>query len=106
MMAVIVDEEETLACIFDFEPAARVLKLAQRARDARERHAELARERNHPKRVMHVALAGNIQHRFAQALASTINVKQRGEILHPDVCRTVLGTPRQPEANRSGARST
>ena len=60
MMSIIIDKQKTIAFVFDFETAARVLKFAKRAGNLFERNTELGRERDYTERVVDVVLTGNI----------------------------------------------
>ncbi len=96
MMRVIVHEQETLARVFDFEAAARVLKMAQRSRDLGEGHAQLGGERDHAERVAHIMPAGHVQDRFAELLAFAVSAEDAREILQLEIGSAVIGVGREP----------
>src|SRR5262249_12179641 len=69
MMRVIVDQQKAVASVLDFETAAGVPKFGQGNGDLFERHAKLARQRNHDGGVLHIVPARNAQTRLAQLSA-------------------------------------
>src|SRR5438094_9262120 len=73
MMRIIVDEQKPVACVFDLEPAARVLEFPKRCRDLLERNGKLGSQRDYSKRVMHVVFSGNIEGRLPEFLAAAKN---------------------------------
>ncbi len=101
-MRVIVHQQETIALVFDLESAARVLEAAKRRGNFRERNSQLRSERNDAERIADVVAAGNVQHGFAQFLASAVNTKDRGKILQIDVCSAVVRVWRKAERDRAG----
>src|ERR1700681_1979640 len=80
MMRVIIDQEKTIARVFDFKTTTRVLELAQRGSNFFKRNPEFGGERDHADGIVDVVLAGNIQHRFAKLFALTMNAKNGREI--------------------------
>ena len=80
MMRVIIDQEKTIARVFDFKTTTRVLELAQRGGNFFKGNPEFGGERDHADGIVDVVLAGNIQHRFAKLFALTINAKNGREI--------------------------
>ena len=68
-----------------------MLKFAQRRRDFLERNSELGSERDDADRVVNVVLSGNVQNRFAELFATTINAKNRCKILQFNVGDAVMG---------------
>src|SRR5438552_10723811 len=79
-MRVIIDQEKTIARVFDFKTTTRVLELAQRVDNFFKRNPKFGGERDHADGSVDVVLAGDIQHRFAKLFALTINAKNRREI--------------------------
>src|SRR4029077_14961449 len=73
MMRIIIDEQKPVACVFDLEPAARVLEFPKRCRDLVERNRKLGSQRDYAERVMHVVFSRNIESRLPQFLAATKN---------------------------------
>ena len=71
MMRVIIDEQEPIAGIFDFETATRMSKIAQRTGNLFECNSEFGRQRDHAERVADVMPTRNIQRDVAEKLVST-----------------------------------
>src|SRR5436190_18143343 len=80
MMCVIVNQQEPLALILNFEAASRMLKPPQRSDHLFERNTELDGERNHSQRVAHGMSPRHIQNCFTQRLFPPINAKDRSEV--------------------------
>src|SRR5262245_23986464 len=81
MMAIIVDEQKPVACVFDLEAASRVLKFPKRCRDLVERNREFGSQRDYSEGVMHVVFAGNTESCFPKFFAAATDQKGRAKIL-------------------------
>src|SRR6266487_3896285 len=77
MMRIIVDEQKTVARVFDLEPAARVLEFPKRCRDLVEWNSKLGSQRDYSKRVMHVVFSRKIEGRLPEFLAAARNSGRR-----------------------------
>ena len=76
MMRIIVDEQKTVARVFDLEPATSVLEFPKRRRDLVERNRKFRSQRDYPKRVMYVVFSGDIESRLAEFLPPATNQKR------------------------------
>jgi len=81
MMRIIIDQQKTVAGIFDFETPARMPKFGQGFGNLLERNTELGCQCDDPNGVLDIVPARNIQPRFAQFLTLSENRKDRGKIL-------------------------
>src|SRR4029077_15893063 len=81
MMRIIIDQQKTVAGIFDFETPARVLKFGQGCGNLLERNTELGCQCDDSNGVLDIVPARNIQSRFAKFLTLLENRKDRGKIL-------------------------
>src|SRR5439155_13410810 len=80
MVRVVVDQQKTLARIFDLKTATRVVELAQRSGNFFKGNSQFGREGNYADGIMDVVPPGDIQDRFAQLLITMINTKDGCEI--------------------------
>ena len=89
-MPVIIDQQKTIAGVFDFKTTTRMLELAQRRGNFFKGNPEFSGERNHADGIVDVVLAGNIQHRFAELFATVINTEDRGEVLKFNIGAAII----------------
>ena len=106
MMPVIVHQKETRAVVFNLESSPRVLEFPERSGDFIERHAELARQRDHTDGVVNVVLARHVQHPVSEFFAAAVNRKRRTEVAQLNVAGSVIGRRAQTKGNSAPARST
>ena len=74
-MGIIVNEQKTIALIFDFKSAARVLKFAKRCGNFFEWNPKLGGHCNYTEGIMDNVPTRSIERRFAQFSPPTINAK-------------------------------
>src|SRR6266542_154982 len=75
VMVVVVNKQKTIALIFDFKAATRVLEFAQRSGNFFKWNSKLGGEGDHTNGILNVVLAGNIQNRLTELLAALTNAK-------------------------------
>jgi len=72
-MRIIVNEQKSIARVFDLEAAARVLEFPKRCRDLIEGNRKLGSQRDYSQCVMHVVFSGNIEDRLPEFFTATKN---------------------------------